>query len=149
MPGTLFSGTGGTYCSGIAGTLYSGRGGTLCSGVLNQPSAQEYVLRGMAYDKEQKYAEALKWYRLAAEQGNANANAQNNMSIAIIVATFFGPIIAVQSQKILEQFEDTRKRRKDIFRQLMLTRANSVLVSDVHVSALNICLLYTSPSPRD
>ncbi len=34
MPGTLFSGTGGTYCSGIAGTLYSGRGGTLCSGVL-------------------------------------------------------------------------------------------------------------------
>jgi len=48
MPGTLFSGTGGTYCSGIAGTLYSGRGGTLCSGVLRSPTLRREIDRQLA-----------------------------------------------------------------------------------------------------
>ncbi len=56
-------------------------------------------------------------------------------SLAIVIATVMGPILAVQAQKYLERHQD-RKRAKDaIFRVLMATRANR-LAPD-HVQALN------------
>ncbi|QCP54716.1 hypothetical protein FAZ95_38310 [Trinickia violacea] len=55
--------------------------------------------------------------------------------VAIIVATFMGPIAAVQAQKWLERGRDVKQRRIAIFRALMATRAN--VLAPAHVEALN------------
>ncbi|MGY6697603.1 MAG: DUF6680 family protein [Roseinatronobacter sp.] len=56
-------------------------------------------------------------------------------SIAIIAATLFGPVLAVQAQKWLERGRTIKERRLTIFRTLMATRA--AMLSPSHVEALN------------
>lgn len=55
--------------------------------------------------------------------------------LAIVVATFLGPIVAVQAQKFLDRRQAHVERRLTIFRTLMATRAASL--STIHVEALN------------
>jgi len=55
--------------------------------------------------------------------------------IAIVIATFFGPIAAVQAQKWLEAGRAKQERQRSIFRTLMSTRA--ARLSAQHVEALN------------
>jgi hypothetical protein len=54
---------------------------------------------------------------------------------AIVLATFFGPIGAVQAQMFLERQRAKKYRREQIFYTLMRTRASSL--SPEHVQALN------------
>lgn len=54
----------------------------------------------------------------------------------IVLATFLGPITAVQSQKWIERAKERRERQLQIFRILMATRAIRANVED-HVRALN------------
>lgn len=56
-------------------------------------------------------------------------------SIAIVIATIAGPILAVQAQKWLERGRAINERRAHIFRVLMATRA--ARLSPGHVEALN------------
>lgn len=56
--------------------------------------------------------------------------------IAIVVATFFGPIAAVQAQKWTERRREEGNRKVDVFVRLMATRAAKV--SPEHVRALNM-----------
>jgi hypothetical protein len=55
--------------------------------------------------------------------------------IAIVIATLFGPILAVQAQVFLERRRERQGRRATIFHTLMRTRA--ALLSSDHVQALN------------
>jgi hypothetical protein len=55
---------------------------------------------------------------------------------AVIFATLLGPILAVQAQKFVEVFRESRKRKAYLFEQLMATRASRV--SPEHVRALNM-----------
>ncbi len=55
--------------------------------------------------------------------------------VAIVFATFAGPIAAVQAQKWVERRREQNNRRITIFRTLMATRAASL--SPAHVEALN------------
>jgi hypothetical protein len=57
------------------------------------------------------------------------------MEYAIIFATFFGPIMAVQAQRWVDLQRERHSRRLAIFRTLMATRGASL--SSVHVEALN------------
>ena len=57
------------------------------------------------------------------------------VTIAVIAATLFGPVFAVQAQAFLERGRQRRLRQETIFRTLMATRA--VAVSPEHVQALN------------
>ncbi len=43
--------------------------------------------------------------------------------VAIVFATFMGPVVAVQAQKWLEKSRAINDRRNHIFRVLMATRA--------------------------
>lgn len=61
--------------------------------------------------------------------------AVSGTDLAIICATLFGPVLAVQAQKWLERGRDVKERRLVIFRTLMSTRA--AMVSPMHVEALN------------
>lgn len=54
----------------------------------------------------------------------------------MISAVLLGPILAVQAQKIVEDFKDRHNRKFYIFRTLMATRATTV--SPDHVTALNM-----------
>lgn len=56
--------------------------------------------------------------------------------IAVIVATLFGPILAIQVQKYLERRRDAYSRREKVFRTLMATRA--ARLSPGHVESLNL-----------
>ena len=56
-------------------------------------------------------------------------------TIAIIFATFFGPIVAVQAQKWIENFREKKREKKYVFAMLMYTRGTRV--SPEHVQALN------------
>lgn len=56
--------------------------------------------------------------------------------LAIVVATLFGPVFAVQAQKFVERRREQKQRRIAVFRALMTTRA--VGLSPAHVEALNI-----------
>ena len=56
-------------------------------------------------------------------------------AIAIVLATFGGPIAAVQVQKWIERRTFQRDQRMGVFRSLMATRGD--LLSAVHVNALN------------
>ncbi|MFN4010634.1 MAG: DUF6680 family protein [Pannonibacter sp.] len=55
--------------------------------------------------------------------------------VAIVFATLFGPVLAVQTQKWLERRRDNKERRLLVFRTLMATRANPL--APQHVEALN------------
>lgn len=59
-----------------------------------------------------------------------------NKDIIMTAAVVIGPILAVQIQKILEQFREKKQKRLYIFRTLMSTRAQK-LHRD-HVQALNM-----------
>ncbi|MDX1949989.1 MAG: DUF6680 family protein [Rickettsiales bacterium] len=54
----------------------------------------------------------------------------------IILATFLGPIVAIQVQKFIEKLKEGKNRKLWLFHTLMATRANRV--SDRHVEALNM-----------
>jgi hypothetical protein len=56
--------------------------------------------------------------------------------ISLIIATFLGPVFAVQAQKWIERSKETRTRKVDIFRTLMATRGLKA-ASNEHVQALN------------
>ena len=56
--------------------------------------------------------------------------------LAIVCATFFGPIAAVQAQKATDELRERKRRRVAIFRTLMATRA--AVLSPAHVEALNV-----------
>lgn len=55
--------------------------------------------------------------------------------ILIIVATFLGPILAVQAQKLLERRREVTNSRVRVFKTLMATRALNL--SGAHVEAIN------------
>lgn len=55
--------------------------------------------------------------------------------IAIVIATFLGPIIAVRIQKHIERSRETNDRRLAIFRTLMTTRLMNL--APEHVQAIN------------
>ena len=57
-------------------------------------------------------------------------------SVAIVLATFLGPIAAVQAQKWLERRGEIDKRKVDLFTRLMATRA--ARLSQEHVRSLNL-----------
>ncbi|WP_158921126.1 DUF6680 family protein [Acidisphaera sp. S103] len=57
--------------------------------------------------------------------------------VLLILATFCGPIAAVQSQKWIERAREQRARRLSIFETLMATRAIRA-GSNEHVQALNL-----------
>lgn len=56
-------------------------------------------------------------------------------SLAVVLATLCGPILAIQIQKYLERQRSANERRQAIFRTLMSTRA--ARLSGPHVEALN------------
>ncbi len=55
---------------------------------------------------------------------------------AIVFSTLFGPIFAVQAQKLIEGIKSKKSRKSFVFEQLMATRSNRV--SHEHVRALNM-----------
>lgn len=58
------------------------------------------------------------------------------IDLALLIATFSGPIVAVQAQKWIERGRETHQRKLWIFNTLMATRA--ARVSPEHVQALNM-----------
>lgn len=54
----------------------------------------------------------------------------------IVLATFLGPILAVQAQKVVESLRERRDRKERVFAQLMATRA--ARLSPEHVQALSM-----------
>jgi uncharacterized protein DUF6680 len=56
-------------------------------------------------------------------------------TFALVVATFFGPIAAVQAQQWVSRWQERRNRKLGIFRALMNTRAN--VISADAVNAFN------------
>lgn len=56
--------------------------------------------------------------------------------IIMTSAVILGPILAVQAQKVIEKFQETRKRRMALFKTLMSTRAERL--NRDHVQALNM-----------
>lgn len=56
-------------------------------------------------------------------------------NVLMIAAIFFGPIIAVQLTRYLDDRRETRNRRLQIYRILMATRAANLSVG--HIEALN------------
>ena len=71
-------------------------------------------------------------------------------AIAIIVATFAGPIAAVQIQKYLERHQERERAKREAFRTLMATRHSGNRTSPEHVSALNgIEITFDGESPKD
>lgn len=56
--------------------------------------------------------------------------------IIMTTAVILGPIFAVQAQKLIEFFQETRKRRMSLFKTLMSTRAERL--NRDHVQALNM-----------
>ena len=53
-----------------------------------------------------------------------------------VVAVIAGPILAVQAQQFIESLREKKKRRSEIFKKLMSTRAERV--NREHVQALNM-----------
>lgn len=56
--------------------------------------------------------------------------------VVITVATFFGPVFAVQAQKWIERLRENRARKETVFQTLMTTR--SYRLSMDHVRSLNM-----------
>jgi hypothetical protein len=60
---------------------------------------------------------------------------QDAANVAIIFATFFGPVAAVQAQKWIEAYRRERNVKESVFSALMYTRGTRI--SAEHVQALN------------
>lgn len=74
----------------------------------------------------------------------------NWSAIAIVIATFGGPIAAVQAQKYLERHRDKQRSKEATFRTLMATRAFPNRLSPEHVQALNgIEITFESGNKKD
>lgn len=58
-----------------------------------------------------------------------------NAEIIIALATFFGPIAAIQAERFLARRREKRDRQLTIFRTLMATRASQLTAE--HVNAIN------------
>ncbi len=85
-------------------------------------------------------------------QRNPPAYLQDTMTITdglLIFATIAGPVIAVQTQKWIERASARRIAQRQIFHDLMATRAHPARVSPKHVEALNrIDLEFSNSSNR-
>jgi hypothetical protein len=57
------------------------------------------------------------------------------LGIAVVVATLFGPVLAVLVTRIIDQKRDRRQRQLDVFRALM--RSRRAALSAEYVSAFN------------
>lgn len=57
-------------------------------------------------------------------------------ALATLAAIALGPIIAVLATRLLDRSRESRRRRMDVFRNLMQTRG--VRLDPVHVAALNV-----------
>jgi hypothetical protein len=68
---------------------------------------------------------------------------------AIVLATFSGPIVAVEIQKLLDMRREKRRVKEAAFRTLMATRAAAYRTSAEHVQVLNCIELTFSDSGRD
>ncbi len=55
--------------------------------------------------------------------------------VLTIVALLLGPVIAVQTEKLIERTREAKRRRENIFKTLMSTRGRALLPA--HVEALN------------
>jgi hypothetical protein len=64
----------------------------------------------------------------------------------VIFATLFGPVLAIQVQKLLEYKREKKARQNQIFKTLMATRA--ARLSPVHVEALNLIDIEFSPTDK-
>ena len=60
----------------------------------------------------------------------------NLTDLAIVSATIFGPIFAVQVQKAVERWRAESNRRDGIFKTLMATRATRL--APTHIQTLNM-----------
>ena len=68
--------------------------------------------------------------------------------IVMVVAVVLGPILAVQAQKMIEQWRENRARKLSVFTVLMATRGTPL--SPEHVQALNmIDLEFSAEKPRE
>ena len=66
----------------------------------------------------------------------------------IIIAVLSGPILAVQVQKLIESWRESKLKKQNIFKTLMATRGRTL--SQLHVEALNmIDLEFYSRKPKD
>jgi hypothetical protein len=66
----------------------------------------------------------------------------------MIIAVVLGPILAVQTQKLIEKWKEARGRKLGIFKTLMATRG--ARLSPQHVQALNmIDLEFSSDNPKE
>jgi hypothetical protein len=72
---------------------------------------------------------------MAADGTSVTTTTFDWYAIAIVVATLFGPVLAVQAQKWLERGRDKVNRQTAIFRSLMVTRSYNVSLE--HVQAIN------------
>jgi hypothetical protein len=80
------------------------------------------------------YAASMDWAKL------------DGTAVAIIFATFMGPVAAIQVQKFLEWRQEKYRFKRNIFRTLMATRATPLAAE--HVQALNgIELAFYNRSP--
>lgn len=70
------------------------------------------------------------------------------LAIATLIAIFLGPVIAVAMTRILDERSERRKRKFEVFRNLMQTRG--IRLDPIHVAALNILEIefYNEPSVR-
>lgn len=60
------------------------------------------------------------------------------LTIVAIAATLISPLLAVQSQKLIERYTEVKSLKIEIFRQLMSTRSQNARLSSNHVNALNM-----------
>ncbi len=69
-------------------------------------------------------------------------------TIVTILATLISPLLAVQTQKIIERYNEKKSLKIDIFKQLMATRAPNSRLSGDHVRALNMIDLAFYGKPK-
>lgn len=60
------------------------------------------------------------------------------LTIIAITATLISPLLAVQSQKLIERYNEVKSLKIEIFKQLMSTRSQNARLSSNHVNALNM-----------
>lgn len=55
-----------------------------------------------------------------------------------IIATLVSPMLAIQTQKLLEKRSEIKSLKIEIFKQLMSTRSPNARLSSIHVNSLNM-----------
>src|SRR6059058_3878534 len=58
--------------------------------------------------------------------------------IAIVIATFFGPIAALWAQRVVEERRDQKRRRLDVYHRLMIERAANSPAFVIGINAIPI-----------